>query len=229
MQNYFGVELVKIKNLLFDVFLILFSIVGIGLLKPDLFLIIIYLFIFPYLIFSKRKNAFLHFFLSSFIAVIWLIIANDMYGYNQPMLLFYGLNSFPLFAWALGLFGVYLLYSHFENKIKAKHFIKRLFLFLFIYWSLLLILEFVSYYFFDIRNLATSMYSGLSICNCMHAPLWMQISYFLLGPIYFIICKCVGLENPHNFEEIKSRQFNTKEIKSEKLNKKSISKPSLGL
>ena len=55
------------------------------------------------------------------------------------------------------------------------------------FWFGLLGIETISYHILEIRNLATANYKGLPICNCVHAPLWMQISYFIIGPLYFLV------------------------------------------
>ena len=43
----------------------------------------------------------------------------------------------------------------------------------------------MGYYLFNIHNIATSQFPGLPICNCIHAPTWMKIVYFSMGPVYY--------------------------------------------
>ena len=130
-----------------------------------------------------------------------MLIANNQYGYNRNVMTIFGLSSFPLFAWACGLFAAYLIYSHWEHKFKFVNFIKKTLLFIAFYWPLLISIETIAYHVFNIKNLSAAAYAGLPICDCIHAPLWMQISYLALGPLYFIICELIGLENPHHVKK----------------------------
>lgn len=180
---------------------ILVSIVIFALLavfRPDFLLVASFILICIYLYLTNRGNAFYHLLISSIIALIWVIIARNYYAYNQKTLVLLGINLFPLFAWALGLFCVYILYSHWEHKLREENYVGKTLLFLTFYWPLLIIGEAVAYNFFNIQDLATSMYSGLPLCGCMHAPIWMQASYFALGPLYFLICELFNLENPNS-------------------------------
>jgi len=197
----YGFHKWKKQLILADKALFILVIALLGILRPDFLMIGVYLMLFPYLFLTARKIAFYHLFVSSLMALIWVIIAKNQYGYNQDMLLIFGLNSFPLFAWASGLFAAYLIYSHWEHKIKFAGFFKKILLFTAIYWPILLFLETISYHLFNIRNLATAAYVGLPICNCIHAPSWMQIAYFAMGPLYFGIYKLIGLENPHHIRK----------------------------
>lgn len=168
-----------------------------GLLRPDIVMMVVYFSLYPYLFLTKRKKAINHLLIASVVSLGWMLIANSQYKYNQKMFLIFSLNSYPLFTWAVGLFAAYLIYSHWEPIIKKHSLIKKMLLFVAFYWSLLIIAETLAYHGFNIKNLATASYAGLPFCNCIHAPIWMQISYLMLGPIYFGICELIGLENPH--------------------------------
>jgi len=150
--------------------------------------------IFIYLILTNRKGLLRHLIASFTIAIIWSIIAKNQYGYNHNFLTIFGINTYPLFAWATGLFWVYVLYAFIEGHLKEKGYLKKITLFGAIYLPLLIIAETLGYYLFNIQNIPTSVYSGLPLCNCMHAPLWMQISYFLMGFIFFTICYLLKFE-----------------------------------
>jgi len=191
----------KTQLIITDLLISFIVVILLVVFRPDLLMISVYLLLYPYLFLTARKTAFYHLIISSLVALIWILIANNEYGYNHEMFTFLGLNSFPLFAWASGLFAAYLLYSHFEHKIKSVSFIKKIILFVAIYWPILIALETLAFHVFNIRNIATGMYVGLPICDCIHAPLWMQISYFAMGPIYFVICELMGLENPHHIKQ----------------------------
>ena len=183
--------------LIIDSIFSIIVIVLIGLIRPDYIIIATYFLIILYLIISERKKFFYHFLIASLIAIIWMIIAKNEYGYNQDYLTIYGFNTFPLFSWAIGLFAIYVLYSHIEHIFIEKGFIKKLILFSILFIPILIFVETLGYYVFDIHNIATDNFKGLPICNCIHAPWWMQLSYILLGPIFFSICYLLKLENPH--------------------------------
>jgi hypothetical protein len=174
-----------------------------GIFHRDALMIGVYFMLYPYLFLTARKTAFYHLYVSSFIALIWMLIANNQYGYNRKMLTFFGLNSYPLFAWAAGLFAAYLIYSHWEHKLHYASFVKKMLLFVAIYWVILISVETIAYHIFNIKNLSTAVYAGLPLCDCIHAPKWMQLSYFALGPIYFAVCEFLGLENPHHIKKKK--------------------------
>ncbi|MFA6992197.1 MAG: hypothetical protein WC269_02860 [Candidatus Gracilibacteria bacterium] len=122
-------------------------------------------------------------------ALAWLLVGGDQYGYNHNFGEILGLNLFPLICWGFGLFAMFLIYEFAEKYIKPKRLAVKLALFAGIYWPLLVVAETVGYYTFNIQNVATAMYEGLPICDCMHAPWWMQIAYFLIGPFYFVFAR----------------------------------------
>jgi hypothetical protein len=177
---------------------IVVALIFLGVFRLDFLMVWVYLLIYPYLFLTARKNAFYHLYVSSLMALLWVFIANSNYEYNKVALKIFGLNAYSLFAWASGFFAIYMLYSHWEHKVKFVSFIKRLALFTAFYWVLLISVETIAYHVFGLMDMAVVMYSGLPICNCMHGPLWMKVSYFVMGPIYFIICELLGLENPRH-------------------------------
>ena len=178
--------------IIYLVVIILFS-----FLRPDILVITIYLLLFPYLIFTSRIKALSHLIVASFIAIVWMLFAKGNYAYNQNMLVLFGINLFALFTWSVGLLATYVLYSHWEHKLGNNPY-KKFFSFIIFYWAMLIFFETMAYHVWGIVNLKTAtIYSGLPICDCLHAPHWMQAAYFLIGPIYFLICEALDLENPH--------------------------------
>lgn len=165
--------------------------------NPSLVLMLTYVLLFPYLYITKRSSAYSHLLIATIFAVVWVIIANDFYGYNQTMIKIFGLNAFPLFAWSSGLLFSYTLYAFISHKYSIRTFQTKFLIFVLIYIPGLIVVETIGYHVLGIQNLATAHYVALPICHCIHAPLWMQMSYFLIGPLYFITCKMFGLENPH--------------------------------
>lgn len=186
------------KNLIiFDKIISVIVIVLIGFLKPDSVLIFTFIMLIPYLIITRRKNALVHLFISLIIAVIWTFIAKDFYHYNIDMITVKGLNLYPVFAWSLGLLGIYMIYSHWEHILKKKTLIRKVLLFILFYFPMLIFVETIAYHLFNIKDIATAGFPGLPLCDCLHAPTWMQISYFFMGPFYLMVCNLLGLENPH--------------------------------
>lgn len=129
-------------------------------------------------------------------SIIWGIVAQDYYGYAHQTFLIFGLNPYSISLWAVCLFAIYLLYDHISDKLNS--FFSRSMVFIVIYWVLLITIETLYYHVLNIRDIATSIYQGLPFCNCIHGPLWMQIAYLGMGPIYFMVCRLVELKFPNH-------------------------------
>ncbi len=125
---------------------------------------------------------------SFLVALAWMIIARDNYSYGFGFTSVAGINLYPLFAWTIGLFLLYIIHSYYIGKLKKQTFAKKLGLFVLLYWPLLIAFEAIAYHIFNIKNLATAAYPGLPLCGCLHAPLWMQIGYFTVGIVFFLLC-----------------------------------------
>lgn len=186
------------KELLYiDSILSIIVVLLLGIFKPDLVVIVAFFLIIPYLLLTQRKILIYHLIVAFLISLIWMLIAKNHYRYNQPFLSILGINLYPLFSWTIGLFVLYVIYSHYEHKLKEQTFSKKIILFIAFYWPILIIVETIAYHLFNIKNISTAIYKGLPLCSCMHAPLWMQISYFSIGIIFFLVCYKLCLENPH--------------------------------
>jgi len=157
-----------------------------------------YFLVIPYLVLTQRKMLLYHFIVASIMAFTWMLVAKNEYGYNSNFLMIAGINLFPLFAWATGLFGAYIIYSHFEHILSGQGIIRKFLSFSVFYWLMLIVVETIAYHFFEIQNFTTIACQGLPIFGCIHAPCWMQIAYFAMGPIFFVICSVLKLENPHS-------------------------------
>ena len=188
----------KSKLIIMDLILVFIIVVLLSQLRPDLVMIFFYFLLYPYLLITKRKEMIFYLLISSLVALVWVLFANDQYNYNQKMIKISGLNAFTLFTSATGLFIVSMFYSHVKNYLKTKNKLINFLFFTLFYWLSILAGETIAYHIFHIHNLATVAYAGLPICDCIHAPAWMQISYFALGPIYFLFCVLLGLKNPHH-------------------------------
>lgn len=137
---------------------------------------------------SKKYNLLQYLLISFLLSFSWVFFAREEYGYNYSFYEYKNINLFPLIAWTLGLFGFYLFFLFINNNLKIQRAVREFIFFVIIYWIFLLTVETIGYHIFNINNIATSAYDGLPLCNCMHAPRWMQSAYFLLGPLYFVIC-----------------------------------------
>jgi hypothetical protein len=153
--------------------------------RPDYAVMWSFVLLIPFLLFTKRKAMLFNVLLAAIVGFSWMLVGGSQYGYNQHMLVLLGFNSFPLFAWPLGLFAVHLIVSRFTSGPGWK----RIMVYCLIFWILLISAETIAYHWLNIRNSATSAYAGLPFCDCMHAPRWMQAAYLLLGPIYILLAE----------------------------------------
>ena len=167
---------------------------SLGVFRPDLVVMAAYLFVIVYLVATHRTRLLAHLALATVVAVGWVIVSHAQYGYNYAFITVRGANIFPIFGWAIGLFGMYLLYGHFVRGLGAPTAFTRFILFCAISVPLILTVETVGYHVFNIQNLTSQAYAGLPLCDCIHAPSWMQAAYLLLGPFYFVLSLIIGLE-----------------------------------
>jgi len=181
-------------DITFSVIILLFF----GIFRPDYVVITAYFLVIPYLFFTHRRSFLYQFIIASGVSLIWMFIAKGVYNYNYNFITILGFNLFPLFSWAIGLSIVQIIYLYYEPLFKNKHFSYKLLVFVTLYWPILIFVETVAYHIFHIQNLATAKYTGLIFCNCIHAPTWVQISYFLIGPIFFIICSIINFKSPYS-------------------------------
>jgi hypothetical protein len=138
-----------------------------------------------YLITTNKLDYFLGLCLAFCVSLIWNLLAGSQYYYNLNFTKFLGTNIYTLVAWTIGLFALLIIYNLFIKKIKLKGFLSNFLVVFLVYSIILILLETIFYHNFNVHNLRAAIYPGLPICNCLHAPRWMQISYFLIGPIYF--------------------------------------------
>jgi len=159
-----------------------------SLLRLDIILIIIYIATFFYFVYRKNDLKLKEMLIASLVSVVWILISNKQYGYNQNFITVLGYQVFPVIAWSLGLFISIHLFS-LSKTLKRQSFYLKFLAFVLLYWIALIAIETVGYHYLFVHNNATAQYSGLPYCDCMHAPHWMQISYFSLGIIYYLIIK----------------------------------------
>jgi len=131
---------------------------------------------------TKRSASLKYLALSTIIAAIWVIIAGKNYGYNN-FITVGNVTLFPLFAWAAGLYSL----KHFMDYINIRDAWKKIIIASIIFWIVLLTTETLAYHVFNFRDIATSNYPGLPICECIHGPIYMQTVYLLMGPVYYLL------------------------------------------
>jgi len=126
--------------------------------------------------------------LAFMVSFAWVFITRNQYDYNYSFANIFGLSSYPLLLWAVCLFFIFLVSEEFEKKFKINSFVKYFLGFTILYAISILVIETLGYYLLGVHNLGTLGYSGLPVCDCLHAPTWMQAGYFINGPLYFLIC-----------------------------------------
>ena len=147
----------------------------------DLVLAYSWLFILAYLLVIRRILALTHLIIATLVAIIWLNYAKDYYGYMFVYHKILGMNLLPLMAWALSLFGLSEVFNYLTLTKKRYRFL----LFIPIFWVFLITFETVAYHILEIRNTTTGSFVGLPFCDCIHAPTWMKVVYFSMGPVYY--------------------------------------------
>ena len=149
----------------------------------DWVLLISWVLIFGYLILLRRFAALMHLLLATILAAIWVHFAKDYYAYKIAYIQIFELNSLPLMAWTLSLFELGEYCSYLKFKPKSLNFL----FFVLVVWTTGIFFETFAYHVLEIRDTMTASYPGLPFCDCIHAPRWMQLVYFLLGPVYFMV------------------------------------------
>jgi len=119
------------------------------------------------------------------LTLVWIYLTRDHYFYNQPLASLGGHLVFPIISWYLALILLYQIFIYLYRRLKKANL--ALWLSSILYWIFLIMIESAAYHLFDIKNLGTASYSGLPLCDCLHAPWWMQLGYFVLGPAYLIM------------------------------------------
>lgn len=172
-----------------DLIILTVIIAGISIFAghADIVLLSAWILIFVYALTTKRFLTIIHLLLSSIIALFWVYFARENYGYNHFYITIAGMNILPILAWSLGLIGVSEIFNHFKSK---RPFLNLL-LFIPLFWVLLLLIETYAFHVIEIRDIMSGNSLGLPFCNCLHAPWWMRIAYFTMGPLYYGLTQIV--------------------------------------
>lgn len=121
------------------------------------------------------------------VALVWTYLTRDMYNYNLGFASVLGLNLFPLIGWTVSLTAGYIAMSVLFKKMGIERLMSQFVLFTIVCIVVVVALETIGYHVLGIQNTGTSRYIGLPVCDCLHAPGWMQLGYFLLGPVYWLM------------------------------------------
>lgn len=170
-----------------DILLFILVVLFIGLFNYDYVMLVLLLMIYPYLKWTGRLRLFIPFGVAIVMSVIWGYIASDQYEYSFSGLRIGIFNLYPVFFWTFGLFVVKLVYSSILPRFRRITLFLKMVIFSSLFWAGLIAAESTVYHVFGVKNLATSGNPGLPLIDAIHAPAWMQVCYFLMGPVYFML------------------------------------------
>lgn len=160
-------------------------------MSKEFLLLAPYLLLLAYLLISRRAKLLRYAVLAFCLALIWTVAASSLYNYNTTTVSLFGINLYALLGWSLGLLIGYILYSFAQRFVRCTTWWQKLLLFNALYLPLLIVVETIAYHYFNVVNVATTNYAGLPLCDCIHAPLWMQIAYFAIGSIFFMLTRLI--------------------------------------
>lgn len=120
---------------------------------------------------------------ATLVAFLWMLIGADQYRYSWQTTIG-GITLFPFFAWSLGLTGIYAVHFY---LFRRRSFWASAALFCLLFWIGLLGFETIAYHALGLRNQGGIGHPGLPLCDCIHAPVWMQTIYLLLGPVFYAL------------------------------------------
>lgn len=124
-------------------------------------------------------------------ALLWSVVTRDMYSYNMNFASVLHISVFPLIGWTIALTVGFALIQTLIKQCNIQRRALQLTLTILLYVIGMLVVETIGYHVVGIQNLGTSQYTGLPYCNCLHAPIWMQFGYFVMGPIHWVVVNSV--------------------------------------
>lgn len=166
------------------------------MVQKDIVLLALYLLLWLLVLVTRRRQLIKPMLLAAALAAVWTLLAQQQYGYNTTMTTGFGFNLFPLVGWALGLSVTFLLFSVSARSVQPKTWWQKLVLTNLFYLPLLILVETIAYHSLNVVNLATAQFQGLPICDCIHAPLWMQAAYLSMGTVYMSLVIILKLDQP---------------------------------
>lgn len=159
-------------------------------MSKEIVIIAVYLAILAYFLMSRKTHMLLPAAVAFGIGLIWTAVAGDIYDYSTYTTTILGVNLYALIAWSSGLLIVYYVFSLIsKTRLRVAKGWRESALFNVLYIPLLIAVETIAYHGFNVVNVGTSSYPGLPLCDCLHAPVWMQIVYLMMGTIYFLVLR----------------------------------------
>lgn len=129
--------------------------------------------------------------LSFCIAICWTYATKHLYDYNQPFAVVLEMSLFPVIGWTLALTTGYAVTAYILKRFSIHRLVLQFAVVILFYFIAVIITETVGYHVFNVHNIGTSQYAGLPLCDCLHAPAWMQFGYFALGPLHWLLAKII--------------------------------------
>lgn len=129
--------------------------------------------------------------LATIVAFLWSYFVRHMYHYNIRFPIILGVNAFPLICWTLALTAGYLSISYVLRRLHITNFALQLVSVIMYYAVWVIVVETVGYHVFGVKDTSTAQYPGLPLCDCLHAPGWMQFAYFALGPAHWVVTQAL--------------------------------------
>jgi len=139
-----------------DILFIIFLSFFIFFFREHIELVYLFVFITGITLFylKGKKEQLKNLIIAFLIALIWSFIGKSYYGYNYDYVMVYGVSLFPLFAWTLGLYLLYVIYKYHLKWFKIKKNYQKIILYIFIYWFFLITMETVAFHIIGIRDIA---------------------------------------------------------------------------
>ncbi|MEP0862480.1 MAG: hypothetical protein HRF52_13670 [Ignavibacterium sp.] len=138
-----------------------------------------------YILNSRNKIKYSHYFpaivTSLTISFIW--VGFYQYKYNYNFLNSNGFNFWAFGCWSVSILFICILFSHFKNKFSNK--LKFYSIFYLVYFSSLVIVEFIGFNILGIKEIA-HINSDSLIFNLIHGTTTLHI-YYLLAPLIAIM------------------------------------------
>lgn len=137
-----------------------------------------------YLYFKYKQGIGQELVISAIISFAW-VTYSGIYNYSDSNIIFHGINIFPFIAWTAGLV---ILREVYERLKGSNRFIKATAFYILI----LLSLEYIGYNTLGIQ--LTTHFDGFMGLPLLHAPLFAQVYYLSVGPIYLWITDYLKVE-----------------------------------
>lgn len=154
-------------------------------LTAPLIFIVISILALLFLSFKYKKAIIQEAIIAALISLSWVILSG-IYIYKGQNFIYFDVNIFPFILWTLGLVILREIYEKMKNTDYALIKVTAL------YWLLLIAIEYFGYGMFAIQ--LDSNYPGLFNLPFLHAPLFAQVYYLAIGPIYLLITDYLGVK-----------------------------------